>query len=275
MAVRDPLEPAAARHQLSAVPTEPAPDTAPDTTPGGDPASAHDADAQFRVAEAILGHRFANPGLLHEALTHRSAAHGRRGQHRRGERRGVGSNERLEFIGDRVLGLVMAEWLLERFPEEQEGELGPRHAHLVSRKVLAVIADAAGLSQALAIAPNEARAGVGLLANVLADAMEASIGALYMDGGLDAARRFVRTAWQSSMDALVLPPKDPKTGLQEWLMARGQPLPIYQVVDRSGPSHAPRFVISVSGCGKTGTGQAGSKQMAERLAAADLLERLA
>jgi len=229
---------------------------------------------QYRAAEAILCHSFARPALLHEALTHRSAAHGRRGQHRRGERRGVGSNERLEFIGDRVLALIMAEWLIERFPDEQEGELGPRHAHLVSRKVLAMIAEAAGLSEALAVAPGEARAGVGQLANVLADAMEALIGALHLDAGLDAARRFVRKAWQPAMEALVLPPKDPKTALQERLMARGLPLPIYRVTDRSGPSHAPEFVITVAACGETGTGRASTKRMAERLAAAELLERL-
>ena len=258
MAIRDPLEPAAARHHLIDAFSEHLPDPA----------------TQYRAAEAILGHSFARPALLYEALTHRSAAHGRRGQHRRGERRGVGSNERLEFIGDRVLGLVMADWLIERFPEEQEGELGPRHAHLVSRKVLAMIAERAGLSEALAIAPNEARAGVGQLANVLADAMEAMIGALYLDAGLAAAQRFVRGAWTSSMDALVLPPKDPKTGLQEWLMARGLALPIYHVMERSGPSHDPEFIISVSACDRTGTGRAGSKRVAERLAAAELLERL-
>ncbi len=233
-----------------------------------------DPAAKYRVAETILGHVFARPTLLHEALTHRSAAHGRRGQHRRGERRGVGSNERLEFIGDRVLGLVMADWLIERFPDEQEGELGPRHAHLVSRKVLALIAETAGLSEVLAVAPNEARAGVGQLANVLADAMEAMIGALYLDAGLPAAQRFVRRAWQPAMELLVLPPKDPKTALQELLMARRLALPIYQVVGRSGPSHAPEFIISVSACNQTGTGHAGNKRLAERLAAADLLERL-
>lgn len=230
--------------------------------------------ARHKAAETILGHTFSRPALLHEALTHRSAAHGRRGQLRRGERRGVGSNERLEFIGDRVLGLVIADWLIERFPDEQEGELGPRHAHLVSRKVLAVIAEQAGLSEALAIAPNEARAGVGQLANVLADAMEAMIGALYLDAGLPAAQRFVRTAWQPAMESLVLPPKDPKTALQELLMARRLALPIYELVDRSGPSHAPEFIITVSACDHTGTGRAGSKRVAERLAAADLLERL-
>jgi len=238
------------------------------------PAEVSNLAAQHKAAETILGHTFSRPALLHEALTHRSAAHGRRGQLRRGERRGVGSNERLEFIGDRVLGLVIADWLIERFPDEQEGELGPRHAHLVSRKVLAVIAEQAGLSEALAIAPNEARAGVGQLANVLADAIEAMIGALYLDAGLPAAQRFVRAAWQPAMESLVLPPKDPKTALQELLMARRLALPIYELADRSGPSHAPEFIITVSACDQTGTGRAGSKRVAERLAAADLLERL-
>ncbi len=226
------------------------------------------------VAEAILGHGFRNRELLQEALTHRSAAHRRGKQLRRGDRRGVGSNERLEFIGDRVLGLLIAEWLIERFPLEQEGELGPRHAQLVSRKVLGEIAAAAGLSEALAIAPNEARAGVGQLTNVLADATEALIGAMFLDGGLDPARGFVRRAWLPAMDAQVLPPKDPKTALQEWLMARGKPLPIYGVVSRTGPSHGPSFVISVAAEGHAGTGTAGSKRLAERMAAADLLEKL-
>ena len=228
---------------------------------------------QQRAAQALLGHDFADPALLTEALTHRSAAHGGR-QYRRGERRGVGSNERLEFIGDRVLGLLIAEWLIERFPQEQEGELGPRHAHLVSRKVLVGIADLAGLSAVLNVAPNEARAGVGQLANVLADAMEAAIGALYLDGGLDAARRFVRSAWSPALDHMPRPPKDPKTALQEWLMARDLPLPIYVQDARSGPSHEPVFTISVTAAGHTGTGVAGSKRLAERDAAAALLERL-
>lgn len=238
------------------------------TRPTPDPAEQH------RAAQAILGHAFAEPRLLSEALTHRSAAHGRRGSHKKGERRGVGSNERLEFIGDRVLGLLIAEWLIERFPDEQEGELGPRHAHLVSRKVLALIAEQAGLPGVLAVAPNEARAGVGQLANVVADAMEASIGALYLDGGLEVARRFVRAAWAAAMNQTLLPPKDPKTALQEWLMARGLALPIYVVEGRSGPSHAPVFTISVTAAGQTGTGSAGSKRIAERDAAAALLERL-
>ena len=225
-------------------------------------------------AERILGHVFANKALLAEALTHRSAAHAGR-THRRGERRGVGSNERLEFVGDRVLGLVVAEWLVERFPDEQEGELGRRFGHLVSRPVLAGIAERLGLEQALSIAPGEARAGVGQLANTLADAMEAAIGALYMDAGLPAAQRFVRQAWAAAMDHQVVPPKDPKTALQEWLMARGLALPVYVVAESSGPSHSPVFTIEVQGGGAVGRGTGGTKREAERLAAADLLGQLA
>jgi ribonuclease-3 len=250
MAVRDPLDAPAARHRLSTTPEVP-----------------------LRAAEAILGHSFSRPQLLTEALTHRSAAHGNRTMQKH-ERRGVGSNERLEFIGDRVLGLIVAEWLIERFPLEQEGELGRRFAHLVSRPVLAGIAETLGLQAALAIAPNEARAGVGALANTLADAMEAAIGALFLDAGLDAPRRFIRTAWALAMDAQIAPPKDPKTTLQEWMMARGKPLPCYDVSSSSGPSHAPQFIVTVTAGGQTGQGTGGSKREAERAAASALLERL-
>ena len=127
----------------------------------------------YAQAEQILGHRFGQPGLLKEALTHRSAMHGQRGVPK-----GTGSNERLEFIGDRVLGLLVAEWLGERFPGEQEGALGRRLALLVSQPVLADIAEQAGLNAVLTVAPGESRAGVRKRATVLADAMEAVIGAL-------------------------------------------------------------------------------------------------
>ena len=229
------------------------------------------AAAQHAVAEAILGHHFARPALLTEALTHRSATAPRHGR----ARKGAGSNERLEFIGDRVLGLVIAEWLIERFPEEQEGELGRRFGHLVSRPVLAEIGQRLELDAALAIGAGEARAGVGQLANTLADAMEAVIGALFLDAGLEVPRRFVRQAWVPAMDGQKRPPKDPKTSLQEWLMARGLPLPDYQETERTGPSHAPVFAVAVHGAGQTGHGSGGSKREAERLAALDLLERLA
>ena len=225
---------------------------------------------------ALLGHSFADPALLSEALTHRSAAHGRRPRpgHKPGERRGVGSNERLEFIGDRVLGLLIAEWLIERFPEAQEGELGPRQAFLQSRQALARVAADAGLAERLEVAPNEARAGVRLSANVVADATEAVIGALYLDAGLPAARAFIRRAWAPLMETMTLPPKDPKTELQEWLLARGHKLPAYTLHSAEGPPHAPSFVVHAEAHGRTGTGTGAAKRDAERQAASDLLAQL-
>lgn len=216
--------------------------------------------------EGILGHSFNRPELLREALTHRSALHGRR--------HALGSNERLEFIGDRVLGLLIAEWLAERFPQEQEGDLGHRLAHLVSRPVLAEVAESIGLESALSVAPGEARAGVRRLATVLADALEAALGALYLDGGLEKARDFVRRAWEAPMAAQEQPPKDAKSRLQELAHARGQGLPIYTVQARSGPPHAPEFVVTVQVGDLTGTGTAGSKRQAEQRAAAELLQAM-
>ena len=243
MAVRDPLVAAVYGHQVN---------------------MAANADA-----EAILGHRFARPDLLREALTHRSASTS-------GTRRtpAIASNERLEFIGDRVLGLLVAEWLAERFPDEQEGALGRRLALLVSQPVLAEIADAEGLSEVLTVSAGETRAGVRKLATVLADATEAMIGALYLDGGLVAARAFVRRAFLSAMEGQKRPPKDAKTALQEWAQRRGMKLPAYVVVTRDGPPHAPNFVISVTVAEKTAQGVAGTKRAAEMMAAVDLLGKL-
>ena len=226
------------------------------------------------AAERILGHRFARPALLHEALTHRSAA-----RKLPGGRRGSGSNERLEFIGDRVLGLAIAEWLIERFPNEQEGELGRRLAHLVSGPVIASIAEHIQLSALLDLAPGEDRAGVRTSATVAADATEAAIGALYLDGGLIAATTFIRQAWATTLDAQSEPPKDPKTRLQEWAQARGHDLPAYEISSREGPPHAPVFVVAVRITGKLGqigaaAGEARSKRDAEQMAATALLHHL-
>lgn len=231
--------------------------------------------------EERIGWRFGRPALLREALTHRSAAHELQGRQPKGGRRkpgrekGAGSNERLEFIGDRVLGLLTAEWLISRFPDEQEGKLGPRLAQLVSRPVLARIAGECGLRDALDVAAHEDRAGIRDAANVLADAVEAVLGAIYLDGGLEPARAFVRSAWSNAMEAQALPPKDPKTALQEWLLGRGLPLPNYVLESADGPSHAPRFLIRVEAAGRSATGEAGAKRAAESLAASDLLRLLA
>ncbi len=218
--------------------------------------------------EAILGHDFTRPELLREAMTHRSALFGR------GRERGRSSNERMEFIGDRVLGLLVAEWLAERFPREQEGDLGRRLALLVSQPVLAAVAEEIGLGETLSVAPGEARAGVRRRATVLADALEAALGALYLDGGLERARDFVRRAWAGVMNAQEEPPKDAKTALQEWVQARGLGLPEYVVASRAGPPHAPEFVVTVTVGGFTGSGTAGSKRAAEQFAAQELLRVL-
>jgi ribonuclease-3 len=218
------------------------------------------------TADALLGYTFKRPALLQEALTHRSALHGHGRTH--------GSNERLEFIGDRVLGLIMAEWLAERFPREQEGELGRRLAYLVSQPVLAVVAGNTGLAEALSVAPGEAKAGVKQRATVLADALEATLGALYLDGGLEAARDFVRRAWHDTMTHQAEPPKDPKTGLQEWAQKRGFDLPSYAVTAQSGPPHAPAFTVTVTVGKLSGSGTGSSKRAAEQLAAETLLAKV-
>ncbi len=215
-------------------------------------------------ASVLLGHSFTQPGLLVEALTHRSAAGAK----------GVGSNERLEFVGDRVLGLVVAEWLIERFPHEQEGKLGPRLAALVSKPALAAIAEANNVGALLSVAPGEAKRGVSSQANVLADAVEAMIGALYLDAGLEAAKAFIHRVLATAVEAQAAPPKDPKTALQEWALKRAMALPHYRIVEQSGPSHAPKFVVSVSVGDASATATAGAKRAAEQEAARNLLEIL-
>ncbi len=234
------------------------------------PAVGHHLTTHLPKVEAIVGHRFSQPDLLAEALTHRSAALSTWA----GKRTISISNERLEFVGDRVLGLLIAEWLAERYPRENEGGLGRRLALLVSQPVLAGIAERLGLAQALSVAPSESRAGVRQLATVLADAMEAVIGALYLDGGIEAARSFVRGAWEEALVSQIDPPKDPKTQLQEWALARGTDLPAYRVVSSEGPSHAPVFVIAVTVAQQEGQGSGSSKRVAEVAAASDLLSRL-
>jgi ribonuclease-3 len=220
--------------------------------------------SRLEQAQIWLGHRFERPDLLAEALTHRSAAGAK----------GVGSNERLEFIGDRVLGLAVAEWLIERFPHEQEGKLGPRLAALVSKPALAAAAEIHNLSAFLTVARGEAKRGVSAQATVLADAMEAVIGALYLDAGLPAARNFVRRMLGDVMERQFTPPKDPKTALQEWVLKRALPLPVYSVEEISGPSHAPRFVVAVAVGERVARGESGSKRAAEQAAARAILEIL-
>ncbi len=212
-------------------------------------------------AREQVGHRFARPELLRQALTHRSAADPRRGQ--------LDSNERLEFIGDRVLALLMAEWLAERHPQEREGDLGKRLGVLVAWDTLARVAEGLGLGAVLVVSPGDARSGLALRQNVLADALEAVLGALYLDGGLEAARPFLRRAFAPVVEGAAeeRPQVSAKSRLQEWLQGRGQPLPEYRLVSATGPSHGPVFVVAVLAAGREAEGMGDSKRAAEQAAA--------
>lgn len=219
-----------------------------------------------RFAER-LGHRFARPALLSRALTHPSAA-------TRG-RNGGRSYERLEFLGDRVLGLIVADLLLAHFPDESEGELGRRLAELVRRETLADVAAELELGTALRLAKGEVLSGERDNPAILADSCEAVIGALYLDGGLEAARRLIETHWRPRIEEAETPPQDAKTALQEWAQGRGLALPSYREVGRSGPAHEPRFTVEVSVEGRTpARGEGRSKRLAEQVAAARLLDAI-
>jgi ribonuclease-3 len=225
------------------------------------------APASLGLLEEALGHAFDKSELLLEALTHPSAVR-RRGISRRGY-------ERLEFLGDRVLGLIVAELLWRRFPTEAEGELTRRHTHLVRRDALAEVAQAVGLGAQVIVSPGEDAAGVRENQSVLADVCEAVIAALYLDGGLPAARRFVESRWEPRLSALGEPPRDPKTTLQEWVQARGLPLPAYRTVATEGPAHRRLFTVTVSVEGlNPATASGSSKRAAETAAAAAALATL-
>jgi ribonuclease-3 len=220
----------------------------------------------------IIGYAFVRPKLLEEALTHPSASQpDRRGGVRKPANRGY---ERLEFLGDRVLGLVIADLLWRRFENESEGHMTRRLTQLVRREALARVANAIGLGSHLILSRAEAAAGASSNPGILSDACEALIAAIYLDGGFEAASAFVRRFWQPLIGEA--PPRDPKTALQEWAQARGLALPAYELVATSGPDHALRFTVaaSVAGCDPA-TASASSKRVAEARAAELLLARLA
>ena len=216
-----------------------------------------------------IGHEFADPGVLDEALTHRSAVDRRR------KARFAHGNERLEFLGDRVLALVVAEMLHEHFPADSEGELAKRHAALVKASVLTDVAREIGLGAHVRLADNERASGGAAKPTILADACEAVLGAIYRDGGLQAAAGFVRRHWRARLEAAIKPPADAKTQLQEWAQGRGLPLPDYKEIGREGPAHAPKFAVEVSVKDRPGARGIGrTKREAERDAATKLLAEL-
>lgn len=218
----------------------------------------------LRALETRLNHRFADPSLLTRALSHSSAL----------ERGGASrSNERLEFMGDRVLGLVIAEWLLRELPDAPEGELAVRYNALVRKEACAAVAERIELGKYLVLGPGEDRAGGREKAAILADACEAVIAALYLDTGLAAARAFIETEWSPLLTA---PARrtDAKTALQEWTQGKGRGIPCYVEVERSGPDHAPVFKVEVQIAGIAPlSGMGGSKRVAEQAAAHAVLVR--
>jgi ribonuclease-3 len=208
-----------------------------------------------------LGHQPKDLDLFERALTHPSV--------------GRDNYQRLEFLGDRVLGLVIAEWLSELFPLEQEGTLSHRFTTLVSRATCAEVGRAVGVTDHLRLGKQARDDGATNSDNVIGDAVEALIAALYLEGGVDTARRFIRGAWAPYIDAQSAAPRHPKSLLHEWAEGHGRKPPTYTIIDRSGPPHAPRFTVraSVNGLGEA-EGEGLSKQEAETAAATALLEQV-
>jgi ribonuclease-3 len=210
---------------------------------------------------ATLGRPPADQALFERALTH--ASHG--GDH----------YERLEFLGDRVLGLAMADWMYEAFPDEPEGKLSRRLNTLVARSVCAEVGREIGVAGHMRLGKQARDDGAFDSDNVLGDVVEALIGALFLDAGMEAAAAFVRRAWSERVSTDDKAPKHPKSALQEWAAANERKPPVYSLTDRSGPSHAPRFVVEVEIRGVGSASAEGlSKQEAETEAASRLLEQL-
>ncbi len=226
----------------------------------------HSRAAAIAALERRLGFAFADPALLERALTHSSVGDGAKT---------IGDNERLEFIGDRVLGLLAAERLAELYPKSSEGDLAPRLNALVSRKTCAFVARAMDLGPALRLSAAETKAGGRDKDSILAGGCEAVMAALYQEGGLPAARAVFLDLWAGPIGELGLPrPLDPKTQLQEWAQGSGKPLPAYEVVGRKGPDHAPVFTVEAKVAGLEPIRAEGrSRQDAEKAAAQALLQR--
>ena len=209
-----------------------------------------------------LGHYFARPELLVEALTHPSTAAGQ-------------DNQRLEFLGDRVLGLVIAEALVAADPQATEGDLAPRLNALVRKETCAEVAAELDLGPALRMGRSEMLTGGRRKTALLGDAMEAVIAAVYLDAGLEPARALILRAWGDRIGSARAVARDPKTSLQEWAQARGLPPPAYADLDREGPDHAPVFSGEARHAdGRAAAGRAASKRAAQQAAAEALLASL-
>lgn len=220
--------------------------------------------ADLLAFQGRLGHTFRKPDLLVRAVTHASIGTATRPD-----------NQRLEFLGDRVLGLVMAEALLSADATAPEGQLAPRFNALVRKETCADVAREVGLGDVLKLGRSEMLTGGRRKEALLGDAMEAVIAAVYQDAGFEAARALVLRLWGKRIAAVEPDARDAKTSLQEWAQARGMPPPAYEEAGRSGPDHAPQFTVRVTlANGATAEATAGSKRVAEQAAARLLLERV-
>ena len=224
------------------------------------------AQARGRL-QSRLGHMFADQALLERALTHASAGSGVRKPP---------DNERLEFLGDRVLGLVIAETLCDREPQASAGDLSKRLHGLVSGEACASVAREIGLGEALRLPPGEAKRGARDHGAILADACEAVIAALFIELGLDGVKPILLDLWAPLLEAPHDPAMaNPKSELQEWAAANGKPTPVYRVLSRSGPDHEPLFTLEASIDGEAPEiAHGGSVRAAEKAAAFGLLQRV-
>lgn len=225
-----------------------------------------DRSAAVEALHSRLGHTFADPELLERALTHASVGEGARR---------VRDNERLEFLGDRVLGLLAAEHVTAAYPQVREGQLNTKLVGLVNRGACARVARRLGLGPALRLAPGETKTGGREKDTILGDACEALLGAIYSDGGLEAARGVFAREWAEEFATLdEIRVEDPKSKLQEWALQAKRQLPIYHVADRSGPDHQPVFVVEVRVDNlRPAFGEGKSRQEAEKTAALAMLQR--
>ena len=220
--------------------------------------------AELRAFAGRIGHEFRRPELLVRAVTHASIATPQRPD-----------NQRLEFLGDRVLGLTMAEALMSADKGATEGQLAPRFNALVRKETCAEVARETGLGEVLKLGRSEMLTGGRRKEALLADAMEAVIAAVFLDAGWEAARAVVLRLWSKRIHAVETDARDPKTSLQEWAQARGMTPPAYAETGREGPDHQPMFTVEVRlASGETETARAGSKRQAEMAAARALLTRL-
>ena len=219
--------------------------------------------ADLKNFQTQIGYQFENPELLITALTHASLASAR------------GDNERLEFLGDRVLGLVMAEALLEADPDAQEGQLAPRFNALVRKETCAEVARDIALGDVLKLGRSEMLSGGRRKDALLGDGMEALLAAVYRDGGFAPAKALVLRLWGDRVHQVKADARDPKTALQEWAQARKGPPPQYATVERTGPDHAPVFTVEARLFnGQSAQAKAGNKRHAEQAAARALLDQV-